>query len=224
MATTLTNIVEMIRQVFPDIGDTQIVIEADKAQKYFAQKTKVLTAEVALTSVSSNLTFSVPSDFLSLYRVDFYDTNSDPIYMDDKNLGYDVEHEKITFFSTTSTPLDEIPTDIIYIHLQYYKSPTSLSTIASSLTVDEEFYDAVIARLFEQMYARFPVSMMDRSGNVVKAIDWTGVKYWGGQFEILAREAKKKRFDKSDFTSREAVMYTDPAKTHLAKRTKRTLS
>ena len=63
-------------QSFPDIGETQALIEMQNSQNQFARLTGVLQKIGALAGLTLNVSWNLPSDFVELYEVELYDTDS----------------------------------------------------------------------------------------------------------------------------------------------------
>lgn len=219
---TLQHLVEGVEQQFPNIGRTQIIKEFDLAQKTLCSEAGLLEASGSLSDVTSYISWSLPSNFVKLNQVDLYDSDGDPLYIENLNIDFEIYDGKIHFFSLTATPLASMPSSIAYIVLRYEKMPSDLTSINSTLTIDEVEYPAMEALVFERLYARFKVpKFVDKDGNVISVIDTTSLKYWSEKYHQLKVEAKRRK-NLLDDTKRDATFYQHAGRTYFIKRTKET--
>lgn len=213
---TLQHIYETAKQIFPQIGETQIVQEADRAQKELARDTEILETTVSLSSPSTNVVWSLPSDFLKVERIDYYDSSDNPLYVgNDIYIDYEVEQDKIFFRGTNSTNITGLPSDVSTVYLRYSKLPLSLSNISSSLSIDEQYHEGVLAKVMERLYARFPTVSIEGG----RIIDWRAVDYWKGEYNDVRLQAKR---DKNNKTNDDinVVSYPHGGDFYLQKRVK----
>lgn len=217
---TLQNLVEGIEQVFPSIGRTQILKEFDLAQKTLASEAELLEESGSLSDVSSYISWNLPSGFVKLNEVDFYDTSGNPLYKENLSIDFEVYDGQIHFVSTTTTPLESMPSTIIYIILRYEKLPSDIETVDSTVTIDEVEYPAMEAFVMKRFYSRVKVpKYVDKNGEVVSVIDNTSLNYWNGEYHRLKVEAKRRK-NLLDTTERKAVYYPTAGQTYFLKRTK----
>ena len=217
---TLQQLVEGVEQMFPTVGRTQILKEFDLAQKTLCTEAGLLEANGSLTDVSSYISWDLPSDFVSLDQVDYYDTDGYPLYSENLSFDYEVIEGKIHFYSITTTPLSVIPTSIIYIVLRYKKSPSDIDSISSTVDIDEVEYPAMEAFVLKRLFSKFKVpKFVDREGNVVNVFDTSALKYWDAEYHRLKVEAKR-RNNLIDNTKRDSVFYNTTGQTYFVKRTK----
>lgn len=189
---TTFQIWETIHQVFPLIPQSQVVNDIDDMQKQFAGETKLLTTRALLSSISTNVGWALPSDFRSLDKIVLYDSSSNPKYLGDENLSYEIEFGKFFIYSLTETPITGIPTSIASIYLHYTKYPSTISAVASSLTIDEEFTPAILAGLLAKYFKLFPIDKVGRDGNVGKAFMLDVAREWEREYEKQRIKAKRK--------------------------------
>ncbi len=216
----LQNLVEGVEQVFGESRRTQIIKEFDIAQKALCSEAGLIEESGSLSDVTSYISWSLPSSFVELNKVDFYNSDGDPLYKADLDIDFEVYDGKIHFFSRTTTPISTMPSSIAYIVLRYNRMPSDLSDINSTVDIDEVEYPAMEAHVFERMYSKFPVPIgSDREGNVIKAIDHRSLRYWGDKYYKLKIEAKKRK-NSLDNTERDAVFYESAGQAYFLRRSK----
>ena len=190
---TVLNIIEIIRQVFPQIGETQLIKEIDNSQKQFVEETGIYTAQSSLTGLTTAKVFTLPTGFIRLNRVNFLNSSGEVIH---NPLMYNVGYGKIAFDDRRST-ITAIPDSISKIVLDYVKTPTTLTSIDSTLDIAEQFHGAIISKTMERLYARIPTRIIE--GNSM--VDWNAVSYWKGEYKDYIIKAKKyiNKLDSSAF-------------------------
>ena len=190
---TTQHFLDSIKQIFPLVGDTQILKDIDKAQKLFANETGLLTAVGQLTSISTSVGWNLPSDFVELYGVDpvrFYDSSGNPKYLGDYNYAYEIQFGKFYIYSLTETEITGLSTGIDTAYIHYRKKPTTIATENTALEIEEEFRDSIEHYVLKNYFAKFPVDTIAQ-GQVIKARDWNAVKYHDSQYEKLRIRAKR---------------------------------
>ena len=218
---TTIEMIDSVKQLFPSVGETQILLEIDRAQKKFCRRTKSLKKIGNLATLTSKAFWSVPSDFLELYEVELYDSAYAPLSKIDEDLdwyidsggaswasGAGVAETQLRFFSTNGTEISSIPTSISYILTRYANAPATLATRATDLDItDDDQTEGIFAGVLESFYARFPQPLgVDRSQNPVMGINTRLVKYWAAK----ARETEintKKWINQLDSTFRRVTNF-----------------
>ena len=209
-------------QSFPDIGETQVLIEMQNSQNQFARLTGVLQKIGALAGLTENVSWNLPSDFVELYEVELYDTDSKALNKVNEDINWIVDDDMLIFYATslasdgsTITKITSIPTSINAIRTRYSHLPAALTARSVALDVPVQFTPAImygaLATLFGRM--RQPISI-DQQGNTILAIDRNTRDYWEAKFKQMVIEAKR-YINSQDSTASEAVNYQDPGKTIL---------
>src|SRR3972149_7061709 len=138
---TTQAIIENVLSIFPNVKEQQVIKDLSDLQKMFANDTGLLTALGQLSSISTNVGWILPSDFLGFQGQDplrLYDVDGNPVYLGDHNYAYETQFNKFYIYSLTSTPITGITTaDTAYLH--YKKKPTTITARGNTLEIDEEF-------------------------------------------------------------------------------------
>ena len=188
---TTLQIYETIKQIFPSLLEPQILAEMNHAQDRFARKTQILRKIGLLADITSQVSWDLPSDLVELYEVELYDSNGKALNKVDVNIDYLVDGGRLIFYGTdTDGEITTIPTSISYIWTRYSHLPTALTVVATALTVDTQFTEAVLAGALETLYGRIPVPIATKDGTIM-SVNFTGVKYWASKFQQIVIEAKK---------------------------------
>lgn len=189
---TTQHYLDSIKSVFPQIPDTAILKDIDKAQKLFATEVGMTTALGQLSNISTNFAWSLPTGFRRLIEVRMYDTSGHPLYFGDSGLAinYEIQLGKLYFYSLNSTPLSVMPSSISSIYIIYECLPTTILTQDTALEVEEEFRDAIEHWILKDYYSKYPVDTTAQ-GQVIKARDWNAVKYHQGEYERIKIKAKR---------------------------------
>jgi len=213
---TTIEMIDSVRQLFPSIGETQIVLEIDRAQKKFCRKTKVLKKVGSLATLTSKAYWDCPSDFVELYEVELYDSAYAPLNKVDEDLDWYIDGQttaskyigQLRFYSTNGTEISTIPTSISYILTRYAVTPTTLATRATALeVVEDDQTEGIFALVLESFYARTPQPLgVDRGGNPVMGINFNAVKYWAAKAKEIEIDTKR-WVNQKDSTPREATNY-----------------
>lgn len=219
---TLQQLVEGVEQMFPTVGRTQILKEFDLAQKTLCSEASLIEESGSLSDVDSYISWNLPSGFVKLNQLDFYDSDGYPLYIENLNIDFKIYDGQIHFFSITSTPLSSMPSTISYIVLRYDRLPSDIDSITSTVEIDEVEYPAMEAFVIKRLYSKIPVpKYVDNNGKIVNVIDSTQLKYWDNEYHRLKIEAKR-RNNLLDDTERTSVFYPHTGKTYFVKRTKET--
>jgi len=162
--------IESVRKIFPGIGFTEIILQFDVSQKKFCRETKILKYDAELDDVDSEISWDLPSDFLELYRVDYYNSDDDPLY--NVFIDWEIEHDTLYAKSTTLTVLDGRLTEgIDSCIINYYRKPTGITSLTSSWTVDEDYRDYVKSDVLAELYSSNRIETLDRNGKAVFLIN-----------------------------------------------------
>ncbi len=220
---TVKNCVENIRQIFPKVGETQVLKELDKAQKDFALETEILSKTSTLSNLSTTTAWILPSDCQAVYSIEAFDSAGLPIDLNDKNLTYLIDQNTLTFIDTNGTVIGGLPTNIDSVYVSYYYKPTSITAISDAFTIPEIFHSAPEARIFEKFYSRFPTLSIQTQQGIIQSVDWSAVKFWDGEYQRLKIEAKKYKNINQDRISK-TYSYDFMGYPNLINRTKPTTS
>lgn len=221
---TLQQLVEGVEQVFPfkgtGIGRTQILKEFDLAQKTLCSEAGLLEESGSLADVDTYISWNLPSDFVRLKQVDLYDSDGYPLYIGNLSIDYEIYDGQIHFFSVTETPLASMPSTIAYIVLRYEKMPSDITSVTSTVDIDEVEYPAMEAFVFKRLFSRVRLpKYVDKNGETISMIDTTSLNYWDKEYYRLKVEAKR-RNNLQDDTKRSSTFYKTAGATYLIKRTK----
>lgn len=214
---TVQNLVELIKDLFPKMGEPRILKEIDIAQKEFCNETKILESRAELSDLVNNTAWVLPTDFLKLKEVQAYDADGYPMEIFNEGLTYEVDLNAIYFISNTSTALVSIPTTIDSMYIVYWSKPAQITAVTDTFSLPDEYYLAMEAFTLSRMYARYPVSMVIK-GEKFEQIDRQMVMMHKNTYKEYVREAKKNRY--KDDTIDEAVYYPGAGKYSLPKRNK----
>ena len=211
---------ESVQQLFPDLGQTQIILEIDRAQKKFCRKTKILKEVGNLATLTSKAHWDLPAGFIELYEVELYDSSYAPLHKVDEDIDWYIDSGGsfglggggttmgLRFYSTNGTEISSIPTSITYILTRYAVAPTTLATVATALDVtNDDQTEGIFALVLESFYARIRVPLgTDRNGNAMVGIDAKMVTYWQAKAREIELDAKK-WINKLDSTERRTRNY-----------------
>jgi len=154
---TTQGIVENVLTVFPQAGEKQIVFDLDDAQKLFCTETGLLETRGSLSSPSSNVAWSLPSDFRELTDVVFYDSDGEPLYNGvDFDYSWDIEFDKFYIHATDATPITGLDDDIDSAYIHYKKIPTTIASRSTALEIEEDFSKAIEHYLLSDYFSKYP--------------------------------------------------------------------
>ncbi len=154
---TTQSIVENILKVFPKMEEPLVVKDLDDAQKLFCTETGILEERGSLSTPSSNVAWSLPSNFRELTDLVFYDSDGEPLYNgNDFQYGYEIEFDKFYIYSKTATPITGLDDGIDSVYMHYKKIPTTISTRSVALEIEEEFTKALEHYLLSDYFSKYP--------------------------------------------------------------------
>jgi hypothetical protein len=199
--------VEEIRQVFPDLKEAQVLKKIDFSHKKYATEIGILKKSGQLTDISSNITWTLPTDCKEVIDITFYDSSDMPLYMDDLGLCYEIVFGKLTFLNEDQTALSNLPSDITYVYIDYVYNPATIDDVTDSLEVDEELHEYVLADVWRGIYASFPIDTLTREG-VRKVRDWGAVRYWKDEYRDGVKKGKMRAAVNKDATDGDVKLDT----------------
>jgi len=154
---TTQGIVENILTVFPQVKEKQVIFDLDDAQKLFCTETGILETRGSLSSPSSNVAWSLPSDFVEFTGIVFYDSDGEPLYNGvDFSYDWDIEFDKFYIYSLTSTPITGLDSGIDSVYIHYKKTPTTIASRSTALEIDDQFTKAIEHYLLADYFAKYP--------------------------------------------------------------------
>jgi len=157
---TTIEIIESIQQVFTKLLESQVLLEMETAQNRFARKTRMLQKIGNLTNLTTNVSWSLSSDFVHLYEVELYNSSSQSLNKTDENIDWLIDNNRLIFYATdadgagNTTKITTIPTSISSILVRYSHLPTALTTRSVALDIDVQFAPAVMYGALSTLYAR----------------------------------------------------------------------
>lgn len=212
-------ILEEINQVFPKLGETQIIHDLDIAQKDFVVETDYLEDYASLSNPSTNCSWALPSDYRKFKSVLVYDSSGNPLYLEDYDIAYEIELGNIYFYSTNSTPISVMPSAIAYLFLVYYKEASDLTTPASVFEVNDEHLKGVYAKVYKEYFAKYPTDVVTATGTIISTINPTISNLWE-RTETQYRIKAKKYINLKNDTSDGHAIYQEAGKWLFPKRIK----
>lgn len=220
---TLQNVIENMKMMFPRATESMIIKELDVAQRRFAAKTRILEAVGELSDIDTYISFSLPSDFLSLKGVYFYDSDDDPIYIQDLTIAAEVhdvnDTKKLTFRSIDLTPITEIPTSVGSIQIEYYRYPTAITARSSTLEIGEEYWEVLEMMAMVKFYKMFPTKV--QVGNqIYDRVDWRAIGTLQKEIRQYELDAVVERNVGRDDRKYDVSIYTHAGEQYEALRSK----
>lgn len=193
---TLQNMVESLKASFPEASESMIIKEIDVAQRKFVSRTRLLKDVGELSNITSYISFTLPTNFKSLMGIYYYDSNDDPIYEQDLTITAEVHtvgsNKKLTFRSTNFTPIDSLPTNIDSIQIEYYKFPTAITARSSTLTIPEQYWEALEMMVMIKFMKMFPREI-ESNNRIFKAIDFGAIRELQRDVAMYIRDAIEER-------------------------------
>jgi len=209
-------IIESVRQVFPTLSKNQIRLDLDSAQKLLATETGCLTVKGSLSNIATNFAWILPSKFISMTDLVFYDSLGNPKYPSDYNYKYEIELGKLFIYSSQSVPITGLNTEISSVYLHYKELPDTLATESTSMEVNEQFRDAIESYVLGKYFSKFPIDAI-ANGQVVKILNLQAAQLHKNEYEKL-RIKLKKYLGSQIKTSGEAQFYQHAGAQILPKR------
>lgn len=210
------NAFEQIYELFPSVLESAIIKDIDLAQKELANDTNILTALGSLASPTANFAWTLPSDFLTLTDLAFYDSTGNPYYLGEDSIEHEIEFGKLYFKSMDSEEIIVLPSGISSAYLHYVKRPASITSLSDSFTIDEELHDGIVCKVLQKYFAKYPVDTVAQ-GQVIKARDWNAVRYYQGESNKFIRKGKILKSKKED-SRKEPIFYPHAGKIELPRR------
>lgn len=210
------NIIESVKDVFPNLSNNRIRLDLDSAQKLLATETGVLTTRASLSSIGTNFAWALPSGFIGLEDIVFYDSDNNAKYLSDYNYRYEIELGKLFIYSGQSTPITGLNSAISTAYIHFRALPTTLTTENTSMEVTEQFRDAIESYLLGKYFSKFPIDAL-ANGQVVKILNLQAAQLHKNEYEKL-RIKLKKYLGSQTKTSGEAQFYQHAGAQILPKR------
>lgn len=134
-------IVENIREVFPDKTETQVKIDINTAQKAFAQKTRCNIKDADLT-LNGTLILSYPSDMIVPVSIQAFDAATAGNKLDDI-LEWTVTRGKVELIDLADSDSLTMPADVKRLSMKYSAYPAALTTDTQVPDLPSEFHEAL---------------------------------------------------------------------------------
>ena len=217
---TTLQLYESIQQAFPKILQTQIILDMDASQKKFASDTGVLTGRRELSTIASNVAWTLPAEFEELTDVTFYDDSSEPVYIgqDSFQIGYEIEFNKFYIYATDSTPITGVPTAASSAYIHYVKTPTTLATISTDLEIPVAYREAIESDVLSKYFGKFPSPIgTDNAGNIILGINLRAAQWHRSEYDRVRIQAKRD-YNSREHTEGEVITYDHAGKYALPRR------
>jgi len=213
---TTLRLFEQVKKVFPGLGETEILQEIDNVQKELTEESKALAARGQLVDISTNTAWVLPAEFLELFDVVAYDSNSNPVFLSSYNLAHEIEFGNFHLYSLTETPITGINSGITSIYLEYYKKSATVNSLTSVLEFKDVFHAGVRAGVLRNFYSLYPVDIAIND-KIIRAKDVTSIKVFDKEYERVIKRLKRSRYP--DATHAQAQNYQFAGKFELPRRT-----
>ena len=148
---TVKQIIETIQTYVPSVNETEVFLALNRYQRLFCRRTKILHGDVDLTLTTNTVKYNYPSTVESVDELVVLDSTEKAI--DDTECKYVLRDSTITFIDSKGKILVSLPTDAATARLTVSKRPTSLSSLASTPDIDEEFQEVLWAMYLEEKMA-----------------------------------------------------------------------
>lgn len=204
---TIQRAIEEIKQVFPNVLESQVIYDLDRMQKDFVDETDYLESYVVLSDIHTYCAWTLPTGYRRFKEILLYDANNNPLELADYQITYEIEFGKIFFKSTTTTPITKLPAAIIYVYLGYYYTSDTLSATTDSFSINDSHIEGVTSKVYENYYSKFVVDILMPNGNIIKTRDFNAVNYYRGKVREYVIKAKKWVLGKNDTTDGSAINY-----------------
>ena len=215
----IQRVVEEINQVFPQLGETQIIHDLNIAQKDFVAETNYLEDYVLLSDPSTNCAWTLPADYNNFKEILLYDANGNPLYLEDYQITYEIKYGKLYFLSTTSTPISALPTAIAFIYLGYYKKALDMFDASASFQIEDEHIPVIYAKIYKSYYSKYPMDVVTKVGTVISTVNFSAANYYAQQ-EVAERIKAKRWLNSKNDTSDGHALFQEAGKWLLPKHIK----
>lgn len=189
---TLKQILETIQEIFPKIGWTQFVIDANSVYKDYCRETEILTKSDDLSFTTTTTSYTLADEFTDMdgekiTNIEFKDSSGDLVERSYR-LTWEVADGVLTFYNYKGSDIDSIA-NITTITFHYVYVPTSLSGESDEPAVPKELIsEAIIEGLYKKYYLRYPTDTLDRQGNVVTTVNLGLAREHEKEYKILERK------------------------------------
>lgn len=214
--------VEEIRKVFPTVLEAEIIKSLNIYQKDYVNETSYLEDYVELADIHLGMSWNLPSDYNRFKEILMYDTNGNPLYMEDFYMTYEIDYGILYFKTTDTNNITKLSDGIATVYLGYYKSPGELSTIGDSFSVNDDHIPGIMAKVYKEYYAKYPVDILVNkgvnAGEVIHNRDFNAVNFWATQEVDYRRKGKRWVNRKNDDGKHDVINYGMAGKFELPKR------
>lgn len=190
----LLELIEEIRQHFPEVIRKEIVKDLNKAYKYFCHETRLTVKQSDLTIVANTVEYDLPTEFsdLDFIKAIIFKDSSGNVIDKTSELQFTIINKKIKFYDFYGSSITAIPSDIATITFVYVYEPEDLEDDADEPSINDKFHDALIYKVLEKYYLTFPTitrQLPDQS--IIKTKDFASAQAFGGKYKELELSGKK---------------------------------
>ena len=180
---TITNTVEIIRQQFPEYGDTQIIKDLDMSQKLFAEETRSLRKIDIRTTPFTSLPASEATEFGiklplpircgEVIAVAFFGEDDAPIV---DALGWSYSNGFL-YINDLGILITTLPSDLKKITIEYIGKPDTLTDLDDAFEVPEESHYGVMCDVITRYW-------------LIKG-QLQNAQFWRGEYMRYRQSAKR---------------------------------
>jgi len=165
---TVNNMVEVIRELHPKIGKTQVIFDLNRAQIEFCRESRVLTSK-AILERSTDLVSEDTTKFTSRWRL------PDSVF---EVLLVDQVYSNDYYLTDNFMDIRWIDKRIQRMEVDYIRYPKAIALDGDQPEFSELFHDALVARVLERYFAR-------------DASNMPAMQFWSGTYNKRVLEAKR---------------------------------
>ena len=192
---TTQQIIENILTVFPSLEEMRVARDLSDLQRSFAAETRLLVERASLSDPSTNVAWTLPSNFIELYGEDpvrFYNSDGEPLYLSGENYSYayEIQFGKLYIYSLTSALATGLSSDIVSAYIHYRKIPAIITDRSVALEIDDFFTKALEHGLLSDYFGKFPTDVLTRDGRVAKVRDIQSASWHEKRYQDLKIKAK----------------------------------
>lgn len=202
---TLLQIIENIKQHFPDVGRKQMVIDINSVYFKFAHETRLLKKSADLTIATNTVAYTLATEFTDMdgeliTKIEYKDSGGD-LVDDTDTLKHEINTGVITFYDYYGDVISSVTTDhIASATFHYVYVPTVLEDDSDEPLIDTQYHDALVYGVLTKYYSTFPTVMVVQD-QVIRQVNLNLANHFRGMYKELEISGRRKANEYAPLTS-----------------------
>jgi hypothetical protein len=143
---TLQNMVELVLQVAPEMGDPIVTLQLNQAYRTFCSETRFLRGSANVNLIAGTFIYALPVTVEAMTSIDVLDSDGVELPQD---VSYTVKDRFVSLTDASGELLSVLPLNASVMRVSGILIPAELAAFNTSPVTPNQFHSALVSRVIE---------------------------------------------------------------------------